>query len=334
MTTPLLSLAFFGADAGDLTPDVRYRQLLELCGAADRGGLHAVWFPERHFQDFGDVFPNPAVLAAAIAAVTDRIQLRAGSVVAPLHHPLRMLEDWSMVQALSGGRAGVSLATGWNATDFALNPDAFDDRRSITYGTVERLRSAFAHRSVSAVLPGGERADVTPRPVPDAQEIPLWITTSGTPNTWLRAAELGVGVLASTIGQTSESLAANIDAYRQECTYHATEPWVTLMVHTAIGASRDAVRAEVEDDLKVYLLSFLSQSPNSHEERSLGLMVDFAFERYWNEMSMLGTVETVARTVAHFGAIECDEVACLVDFGPGQASMLRTIDNIAGLQGR
>jgi len=47
----------------------------------------AVWTPERHFHAFGGLFPNPSVTSAAVAAVTTRIQIRAGSVVLPLHHP-------------------------------------------------------------------------------------------------------------------------------------------------------------------------------------------------------------------------------------------------------
>ena len=57
--------------------------------------------------------------------VTERIEIRAGSVVLPLHNPIRCAEDWSVVDNLSNGRVGLSFASGWHANDFALAPDNF-----------------------------------------------------------------------------------------------------------------------------------------------------------------------------------------------------------------
>src|SRR5690606_26160226 len=56
----------------------RYRLLLEGARFADRHGFKAVWTPERHFHSFGGLYPNPAVVGAAIAAVTERVEIRAG----------------------------------------------------------------------------------------------------------------------------------------------------------------------------------------------------------------------------------------------------------------
>src|SRR5699024_12726565 len=99
-----LSISFFGSGQEGVGAPERYETVLALGRLADTLGLHAVWVPERHFQDFGDLFPQPAVLAAALAATTERVGIRAGSVVLPLHHPVRVLEDWSMVDAISNGR--------------------------------------------------------------------------------------------------------------------------------------------------------------------------------------------------------------------------------------
>src|SRR5690349_21853291 len=84
-----LSLFFFGADAGTTAAPGKYNLLLESAKVADAGGLAAVWVPERHFQRFGGLFGSPSVAAAAIAATTSRIRVRAGSVVLPLQNALR-----------------------------------------------------------------------------------------------------------------------------------------------------------------------------------------------------------------------------------------------------
>src|SRR5215217_9633370 len=87
------SLFFFSSDGSTNKPD-KYNLLLDCARFADAAGFRAIWTPERHFQEFGGLYPNPSVLAAALAMITKRIQIRAGSVVLPLHNPVRVAEEW------------------------------------------------------------------------------------------------------------------------------------------------------------------------------------------------------------------------------------------------
>ncbi|MBA3947678.1 MAG: LLM class flavin-dependent oxidoreductase, partial [Herpetosiphonaceae bacterium] len=105
------SLFYFSSDEQALAND-KYRLVLEGAQFADQHGFAAVWTPERHFDAFGGLYPNPAVLNAALAMVTRHIKLRAGSVVLPLHHPIRVVEEWSIVDNLSQGRIGIAFASG------------------------------------------------------------------------------------------------------------------------------------------------------------------------------------------------------------------------------
>ena len=83
------SLLFF-SDDGANTSRHKYRLILDSAKHADAHDFSAVWIPERHFQPFGGLYPNPSVLGAALATVTERIQIRAGSVALPLHNPIRV----------------------------------------------------------------------------------------------------------------------------------------------------------------------------------------------------------------------------------------------------
>lgn len=67
---------------------------------ADHNNFCGVWLPERHFHPFGALFPNPAVLAAALSLITQKIRLRAGSIVLPINNTVRIAERWSMVDNL------------------------------------------------------------------------------------------------------------------------------------------------------------------------------------------------------------------------------------------
>ena len=102
------SVLFFGSDNTDSA--AVYDLVVDAVIAADRNKFKAVWLPERHFEKFGGSFPNPNTIAASLAMLTEHIRLRAGSVNLPQHAtPLRVVEDWSMVDNLSGGRVDYQL---------------------------------------------------------------------------------------------------------------------------------------------------------------------------------------------------------------------------------
>ena len=133
------SLFFFSAD-GTAAGSEKYKLLMDAAHFADTNGFKAVWTPERHFQAFGGLYPNPSVLSAALAVSTKNVQIRAGSVVVPLHHPIRIAEEWALVDNLSNGRTGIAFATGWHKLSLC---------RLFTNPDLDTLHSARTHNSRS-----------------------------------------------------------------------------------------------------------------------------------------------------------------------------------------
>ncbi len=158
------SLFYFAADAGE--SGNKYRLLLEGAKFADTHDFEAVWTPERHFHPFGGLYPNPSLTSAAVAVVTNRIGIRAGSVVLPLHNPIRCAEEWSVVDNLSNGRVGLSFASGWHAGDFALAPGNFKDRRELMARGIETVRALW--RGEAVTTPSGDGKDIARQDVPAA----------------------------------------------------------------------------------------------------------------------------------------------------------------------
>jgi len=109
--TPQLSLFFFSADSAEQQGG-KYQLLLESAKFADEHGFTAVWTPERHFQRFGGLYGSPSVTGAALAVLTKHVSIRAGSVVIPLQNPLRVAEEWAMIDNLSNGRVAIAAASG------------------------------------------------------------------------------------------------------------------------------------------------------------------------------------------------------------------------------
>ncbi|HEX9732039.1 MAG TPA: amino acid adenylation domain-containing protein [Thermoanaerobaculia bacterium] len=324
-----------------------YRLLLDGARAADRLGFAAVWTPERHFHDFGGLYPNPATTGSAVAAVTEKVGIRAGSVVLPLHHPVRVAEEWAVVDNISGGRVGISFASGWHADDFVLAPANYADRKQLMLREIETVRRLWHGEAVVLAGGGGNEVAVTIRPQPVQAELPVWITASGNPETFRLAGEMGAGILTHLLGQSVADVADKIAVYRQAWREAGRGPGkghVTLMLHTFVGERLDEVRELVREPFYDYLRS--SAGLVSNLMRSLGrqgraedyspeeqeAVLAHGFERYFDQSGLMGTPETCARTIHTLGSIGVDEVACLIDFGVDADLVLQSLEPLADLR--
>ena len=329
-----LSLFYFPASAAEREPDP-YRLLLDGARFADARNFSAVWIPERHFAPFGGLYPNPAVAGAAIAAITSRIQIRAGSVAVPLHHPLRLAEEWSMIDNLSGGRIGLSLAPGWSSTDFILSPGTYDQRRELTNQSIGQLRAIWRGEPFRDPDAPSQELLVYPRPVSDP--LPLWLTSSGTPSSFQSAGRAGTGLLTNLMSQSLDELTGKVSLYRKAIRDSGSQ-WpghVTLMLHTYVSDAGDA--AEVaRPALTRYLITAMRSfsadelgSGNRTGDRALRLAVSAACERYLSADGLIGTVDSVVLSIKRFERAGVDEIACLVDFGIDADRILQGLCSLA-----
>jgi methionyl-tRNA formyltransferase len=209
------SLFYFSGSEADSAGSGKYRLLLDGARWADTNGFSAVWTPERHFHAFGGLYPQPSVTAAAVAAITQNVSIRAGSVVLPLHHPVRVAEAWSVVDNLSNGRVGISIASGWQPDDFLLMPENYAKAKDIMFRDAELVKRLWRGEKVAFPGPLGKDIEVRTLPRPVQPELPLWVTTAGNPETFEQAGRMGAHLLTHLLGQTVEQLAPKIAAYRK-----------------------------------------------------------------------------------------------------------------------
>lgn len=339
------SLLYFASDGENPDPD-RYRLLKEGAVFADRHGFAAVWTPERHFHPFGGLYPNPAVTGAALAVLTERIQIRAGSVVLPLHDPIRVAEEWAVVDNLSRGRAAIAVASGWHDRDFALAPERFARRQEIAWAGLETVRRLWRGGTIRVPGPAGEvEIGIHPRPV--QPELPVWITAAGCLETFRQAGALGANVLTHLLGQSLEELDEKIRAYRAARRFHGHDPaagCVTLMLHTFVGADLAEVRERVRAPLCHYLKSSLTlvrslarrlepgTAPETLTVADLNALIDSAFDRYFESSGLFGTPEGCLRLLDRLQALGVGEVACLIDFGVETDAVLASLVHLDRLK--
>ncbi|MCU0865711.1 MAG: LLM class flavin-dependent oxidoreductase [Planctomycetes bacterium] len=353
------SLFYFASDEGEHTED-KYRLLHEGVRFADQHGFTAVWTPERHFHAFGGLYPNPAVASAAIAAMTKNVAIRAGSCVVTLHHPIRVAEDWALVDNLSRGRVGIAFAAGWHGRDFVLRPEAFADRKQGLFTAIRQVQALWRGEAVE--FPGHDGAKVAIRtlPRPVQKTLPSWITVAGNPETYRMAGEGGFHVLTHLLGQSLDELRHKLDVYRQawRAAGHAGEGTVTLMLHTFVAEDEARVREIVREPMKSYLRSSLDlvkqaawsfpafknrvDQPGAMDALLNGglspadfeALLDFSFERYYRQSGLFGTPASCVAIVDRLRGMGIDEIACLIDFGVPTDVVMQSLPSLLELKRR
>ena len=334
------SLYYWGNDDG--AGPKKYELLLEGAKFADSHGFCAVWTPERHFHAFGGPYPNPSVTGAAVAAVTRNIGVRAGSCVMPLHHPARIAEEWAVIDNLTNGRAGVAVASGWHPDDFVLRPENTPPHnKAAMFAAADQVRRLWRGEKVGFPTADGGSFELISQPRPVSKELPLWVTTAGNPDTWREAGAIGANVLTHLLGQSIEEVAGKIKLYHQalrEAGHDPADHIVTLMLHSYIARDRDHAREVSRGPMKDYLRSAAAlikqyawafpafkkpqgiSNPMQIDLQSLSTdeteaILDFAFQRYFEDSGLFGTVEDALARVEQLKRIGVGEVACLIDYG-------------------
>jgi natural product biosynthesis luciferase-like monooxygenase protein len=353
------SLFYFASDEGENAAD-KYALLLDGARFADQNGFTAVWTPERHFGAFGGLYPNPSVTSAALASITKSIGLRAGSCVSPLHNPIRIAEEWSVVDNISGGRVGISFAAGWQPNDFVLQPEQYANRQDTMFRGIEIVRRLWRGETIRFPGPNRKEVEVRTLPRPVQAELPVWVTVAGNPETFRMAGAGGFRILTHLLGQSAEQLAEKLAIYRKAWRDHGHpgNGYVTLMLHTFVGDDDDQVRETVREPMINYLAGaldlteqaawsfpafkerasatgqtlsqmFAAQSLTPGEKSAI---LNHAFERYFETSGLFGTLETCLAMVHRLKGLGIDELACLIDFGVASSTALRHLEHLNRLR--
>jgi probable F420-dependent oxidoreductase len=171
-----------------------YRDYLELVRLIEEEGLDSAWVSEHHFSADG-YLPSLLPMLAAFAAVTERIELGTGVVLAPFHDPLRLAEDFAVADQLSGGRVLCGLGIGWRDEEFRAFGIAASSRARRLTEIVEILRRAWSeerfdfegrHYRLSQVA-------VTPKPA----RVPPILVGGFVDDAIRRAGRIGDGYISS-----------------------------------------------------------------------------------------------------------------------------------------
>src|SRR5277367_2527739 len=145
-------LGFFTRLLDQATAGERYRLAAEQIVHAERHGFDSAWVAQHHFRAEEGGLPAPFVFLAHVAARTSRIRLGTGIVTLPLENPVRVAEDASVLDLLSGGRLELGVGTGGNPSAFAAFGLDSAERGEIFARNLDCVRNALG----GGALVGGD----------------------------------------------------------------------------------------------------------------------------------------------------------------------------------
>jgi alkanesulfonate monooxygenase SsuD/methylene tetrahydromethanopterin reductase-like flavin-dependent oxidoreductase (luciferase family) len=172
---------------------------------------------EHHASEDG-YLPSPIPVAAAFAAVTDRIPISVAALLLNLYEPLRVAEEIAVLDHLSGGRVSYTIGLGYRQEEYHLFGRPWATRGRDIETAVRVLQRAWTGEEFEHQ---GRRVRVTPTPY--SQPHPMLFYGGGSPAAARRAARLGLGF------QPQDADPALRDLYNAECRALGREPGIAIL---------------------------------------------------------------------------------------------------------
>jgi alkanesulfonate monooxygenase SsuD/methylene tetrahydromethanopterin reductase-like flavin-dependent oxidoreductase (luciferase family) len=197
------------------SPDRYYGQILDQICLAEELGYEAAWFGEHHYQGYS--FGAPAVIAMAAAGRTRRIRLGTGVSLLPLHHALRLAEEYATLDVLSGGRLEYGIGRGF--LRYALDVFGIDESESpARYREAAEIIVA-AWTAKGPISYRGEFSDVVdyeffPAPLQKPHP-PIYASAVLTPESYVWTAEKGFHLATACFVPNKEGVREGIALYRE-----------------------------------------------------------------------------------------------------------------------
>lgn len=192
---------------------------------ADKLGMHSAWIGEHHFSTLG-VTSCPDLLLGHVAAKTERIRLAPAVTVLPLHHPIRVAEQWATLDLLSNGRVDFATGRGYDRNEYGPLGANFEENAAIFAEGLE-----IVHRLWNATGPIDHRGkyyqfdNVSITPMPVQKPLPMHVASFSKPSIEL-AARLGMGLVVSAAATKAlhGGLGAVANLYREACAQQNNTP--------------------------------------------------------------------------------------------------------------
>ena len=306
-----------------------YRRWLEQIDCAESLGFDSLWVTEHHFRHFGGMMPSPTVILAAAAQRTKKMRLGAAVSILPMHNPLRIAEEFAMVDQLSDGRVNFGAGRGMHPTEYAVfGYDWNNAQKRLPEGLDVILRAwsgeEFEWQGEHYRFP---KLRVFPQPLQQPHP-PIYVTANRDPESFNMIGRRGHHLMTLPWIATNEEQRPRVEMYRtalRDGGHRVEDRDVFTMYPVYVGAGDQQARDEVIDHWhrwRGFALAALNLAPGTPAyDRVFGHLDYDAMVR--DSRGVFGGPETCARILSriievvgtthigltfHFGGLSQDKV--------------------------
>ncbi|MFF2551723.1 LLM class flavin-dependent oxidoreductase [Nocardia sp. NPDC058058] len=282
-----------GGDGPVPTAGERLRQVVEEAVVTEQAGLDVYGVGEHHRKDFAA--SSPAVVLAAIASRTERIQLTSAVTVLSSADPVRAYQDFSTLDGLSNGRAELMAGRGSFIESFPLFGYDLSDYDELFE---EKLALLLKIREEGPVTwEGNFRAPLTDAivyPRTENRPLPVWIAVGGSPESVVRAGLLGLPLAIAIIGGQPARFKPLVELYHKALDQggHEKQP-IAVHAHGYVAETDEQAVAD-------FYAPYARAMSGIGRERGWGPMTreQFAALRSQSGSLFVGTPDYVAGKIA------------------------------------
>lgn len=222
-----------------IAPSQRLNEMLEQVKLADEVGLDVFEIGEHHRRDYS--VTNPQLFLSAAAAITQKIKLGSAVTVLSSSDPVRLYEDFSMLDNISNGRAHIMAGRGSFIESFPLFGFSLDDYDALFEDKLMMLLEINDKKGNNINWNGRltqSLHNVNLYPKPKQDSLPVWIAVGGTPASVLRAARLGLPIMFAIIGGLPFNFKNLVDYYKEHyiaSSHDVAKMQIGINSHTFLG---------------------------------------------------------------------------------------------------
>ena len=210
----------------------RHANILEYFSAAEPLGFDTVVAGEHHFSDF--IMSVPQMFLAWVAARTENLRLASGVTLLPHHDAVRIAEDFATLDVLSEGRAEIWVGKGVEPYIYKHFDQDVEQAAAMQAEGLELLIKLWTQRDVTwegKFRTPLEGVTLEPRPV-QTPHPPIYVAAGSVESVAL-AAQLGIGIVITTLAVDNDVLKEMCARYREQWAEHGHkhDPMVTILSH-------------------------------------------------------------------------------------------------------
>lgn len=302
-----------------------YQDMLTETDRAEAYGFHSVWMAEHHFHNYGGHIPSVPVLGSAIAQRTKNIRIGSGICLIPLQDPIRVAEEYAMLDCLSGGRLEFGIGRGFQKMEY----DAFErdmaDSRLLFEESHDVIIKAWTEDHFSYQGKFRKVQDLTVIPKPVQKMPPIYVACIFTEESFEWTGKMGYNLMTVPYASPDpEFLIGRINRFRDSRTAHGYKPDAEVLgvYHFYCGETPEKAKEEPREAMLRYVQSVVAANKEAAYSDQYKMykalpqaFQGFSYDYLYPHKVIFGDPDQCVERIKQIQAFGVTNVSLLVNFG-------------------